>query len=137
MADVFTKQKRSAIMARIHGKHTSPEKRLKTLLRAAGIGYRSYAKDLPGTPDIVLRGTRVAVFINGCFWHGHLDCKRSKLPVSNVSFWRRKIQGNMRRDSAQRRRLRSQGWGVLTYWTCRRPELFAARVTRYLAAATR
>lgn len=118
MADVFSKKKRSAIMALIRGKHTKPEVALKNLLRAGGIRYRSHYSRLPGTPDIVLLDSKVAVFINGCFWHGHKGCRRSKLPTSNVAFWTQKIIGNVRRDRRVARQLRAMGWRVKVCWTC-------------------
>jgi DNA mismatch endonuclease (patch repair protein) len=128
MADVFSKKKRSAIMAAIHGKHTKPEKALKKLLRAGSIRYRSHDPSLPGTPDIVLPAQKIAVFINGCFWHGHLGCPRSKLPSTNTAFWTNKISGNMRRDRVQKRALRRLGWRVRVFWTCRKLNTFGSKL---------
>lgn len=79
MADVFSKKKRSAIMALVRSKHTAPEKALKKLLRASGVRYRSHYAGLPGTPDVVLPELKIAIFINGCFWHGHRGCERAVL----------------------------------------------------------
>ena len=120
MADIFSKKKRSAIMALIRNKHTAPEKALKRLLRALGVRYRSQCSRLPGTPDIVLPEAKVALFINGCFWHGHKGCRRSRLPTTNVKFWKRKIAKNVARDRAAARKLRAMGWKVRVYWTCKR-----------------
>ena len=132
MADVFSRTKRSAIMARVRGKHTAPEKAVKKLLRGAGLRYRSHASGLPGTPDIVLIDHKTAIFINGCFWHGHRGCRRSKLPMTNTTFWKKKIAGNMRRDSAATKELRKFGWKVLTYWTCAKPKAFALKTSERL-----
>jgi DNA mismatch endonuclease (patch repair protein) len=119
VADVFTKTKRSEIMARIKGRHTSPEIRLVMLLKRLGYKPQRHRKDLPGSPDVVLASTKTVLFVNGCFWHGHKNCKRATLPSSNKSFWMRKIEKNMQRDERQRRALRKMGWSVLTIWTCR------------------
>lgn len=130
MADVFSKKKRSAIMALIRGKHTKPEVALKKLLRADGIRYRSHYSGLPGTPDIILPISKVAVFINGCFWHGHKGCRRSKLPTTNIDFWTVKIAKNVKRDLAAARKLRAMGWQVRVYWTCRDLCVFASSLSR-------
>ena len=129
MADVFSKKKRSAIMAAIRGKHTAPEIALKKCLRANGIHYRSHPPGLPGTPDIVLPESRVAVFVNGCFWHGHNGCRRSKLPTTNVEFWKLKIAKNVKRDRAAARKLRTMGWKVRVYWTCAKLLGFASKLS--------
>lgn len=128
MADVFSKKKRSAIMAAVRSKHTAPEKALRKWLRASGIRYRSHASGLPGTPDIVLPESREAVFINGCFWHGHKGCRRSKLPTTNVEYWKPKIAKNVKRDLATTRKLRAMGWKVRIYWTCTKLPRFAAKL---------
>jgi DNA mismatch endonuclease, patch repair protein len=125
MADVFTRAKRSEIMARIKGKNTKPEIRLKKLLRAAGIRYRSHAKKLPGTPDVILPDSKAAVFVHGCFWHGHKGCRRSQLPSSNRAFWKKKITGNSLRDVKKARALRKLGWKVRVFWGCRDIAAFA------------
>ena len=130
MADVFSKKKRSTIMAAIRGKHTAPEKALKKWLRARGIRYRSHVSGLPGTPDVVLPESKVAIFINGCFWHGHTACRRSKLPTTNVEFWKLKIGKNVKRDRNASRNLRAMGWKVQIYWTCAKLESFASKLGR-------
>lgn len=128
MADVFSKKKRSAIMAAIRGKHTAPEKALKKLLRTRGIRYRSHVSGLPGTPDVVLPESKIAIFINGCFWHGHASCKRSRLPTTNVEFWKLKIRKNMKRDKCVSRSLRAMGWKIRIYWTCMKMALFVSKL---------
>lgn len=134
MADIFSKKKRSAIMASVRGKHTAPEGVIKKLLRASGFRYRSHVSSLPGTPDIILPAERIAIFVNGCFWHGHKGCRRSKLPTTNVAFWKRKISKNVTRDRAAARKLRKLGWNVRIYWTCAKTSQFES-VLRRLAAA--
>lgn len=115
MADILTKEKRSAVMAtvRSHGNRAT-ELRLATLLRSAKIvGWRRHQR-LPGLPDFVFRQARVAVFVDGCFWHG---CrKHCRMPQANASYWRRKISGNKARDHRVRRALSERGWTVLRIW---------------------
>lgn len=120
MADVYDKTKRSQIMASIKGKNTSPERLLTAIVRGLGFECEQYRKDLPGSPDIVLPCERVAIFINGCFWHGHKNCPRAALPKTNKEFWKNKIEKNKRRDERQKRLLRQAGWHVATIWTCDR-----------------
>ena len=130
MADVFSEKKRSAIMAAIRSKHTAPEKALKKWLKGNGIRYRSHVKRLPGTPDVVLPESKIAIFINGCFWHGHNACRRSKLPTTNVEFWKLKIRKNVKRDKIVSQKLRAMGWEVRIYWTCTKLLSFASKLER-------
>lgn len=118
MSDIFNKKKRSQIMAKIRGKDTSVEKALTCILRELGLRPEHHCTALPGTPDFVLRRQKVAIFTNGCFWHGHRDCSRAKPPTTNRAFWLGKIEGNKKRDARQQRSLRKMGWHVLTFWTC-------------------
>lgn len=133
MADVYTRAKRSKIMANIRGKNTSPEIQLVRFLKRLGLKPQRYRKDLPGSPDVVLPRDKTVLFVNGCFWHGHQSCTRATIPTSNTMFWRKKIERNMRRDAAQRRKLREMGWSVLTFWTCRplTQSSLAHRLRRY------
>jgi DNA mismatch endonuclease (patch repair protein) len=105
------------MMAAVRGKNTKPELAARSALFAAGYRYRLYRRDLPGSPDIVLPRYRVAVFVHGCFWHGH-DCPRGRRPTSNVEFWRAKLDGNMARDRANRAALEAAGWSVAVIWQC-------------------
>lgn len=105
-------------MSCIKGRNTSPEKSVRRCLRKIGQTYRSYNVDLPGNPDIVLNKLKKVIFVHGCFWHHHNDCKRATLPQTNRSFWRKKIKGNASRDILARRKLRKMGWQVLTVWQC-------------------
>ena len=118
MPDRFTPQDRSRIMANIKGRNTSPEKMVKRCLRKLGVRYRSHAPHLPGTPDFILPDLETALFVNGCFWHGHRGCRRASIPRSNTNFWKKKITGNIERDKKKARQLRSLGWHVETIWQC-------------------
>jgi DNA mismatch endonuclease (patch repair protein) len=122
-------------MAKIKGKHTSPEVRLTDLLEELGLNPESHRKDLPGSPDAVLPKNKVVLFVNGCFWHGHRNCSRAILPSTNRVFWKTKIEKNMRRDASQRRKLRKMGWRVFTFWTCRplTLDILVSRLKRYVS----
>lgn len=136
MADVYSKAKRSQIMASIRGKHTSPEILLARLLKELGLGFERHRKDLPGSPDAVLPRKKIALFVNGCFWHGHHNCSRATLPSTNKVFWRAKIEKNKSRDESQRRKLRKMGWSVLTFWTCKplTREALCSRLQKYTSS---
>ena len=142
-SDVFSLAKRSEVMAQIRGKNTEPEVRLRHALFALGLRYRLHVPDLPGRPDLVFPRYRAAVFINGCFWHGH-GCDLFKWPKNNRAFWRSKITGNAQRDRRVRRQLTRDGWRTLTIWECsiRRGRAHqipavASRVERWLRVTAR
>jgi DNA mismatch endonuclease, patch repair protein len=118
MADTLDPSVRSRIMARIRGKHTRPELLVRRFLWANGFRYRIHVRHLPGTPDIVLPAYRVAIFVHGCFWHGHPGCKDNRIPKSNVAFWENKLRTNAARDARQIADLQALGWQVLTVWEC-------------------
>ena len=119
VADVFTPEQRSAVMRRIKGRDTGPERRVRAALRAAEIGYRLGGQGLPGRPDVVMKGRRIAVFVHGCFWHGH-DCPRgARKPKANADYWRAKIERNRARDARVEAALTAAGWRVVTAWECR------------------
>jgi len=116
--DVFTPEQRSAVMRRVKGKDTSPELAVRAILRTAGIGYRLGGCGLPGKPDVVMKGRRTAVFVHGCFWHGH-DCPRgARQPKANADYWIAKIGRNRSRDAANTDVLLASGWRVITVWEC-------------------
>jgi len=116
--DVFTPEQRSAVMRRVRGRDTGPELAVRRILRAAGIGYRLGGGGLPGRPDLVMKGRRTAVFVHGCFWHGH-DCPRGgRQPKANAAYWTAKIDRNRARDAAARAALETAGWRVVTVWEC-------------------
>jgi DNA mismatch endonuclease (patch repair protein) len=119
VTDVFSKEKRSSVMRRVKGKDTAPELKVRRLLWAMGVrGYRLHRKDLPGAPDVVLPGRRLAIFVHGCFWHGH-DCARgARVPKQNRDYWIAKVGRNRARDVSHRAALEAMGWRVLVLWEC-------------------
>lgn len=117
MGDVHNPEQRSANMRAIRHKDTGPEMQIRRLLFARGFRYRLHVKSLPGSPDIVLPKHRVAVFVHGCFWHGH-GCHLFKEPGTRTEFWMGKIQGNRERDFRNEAKLLEDGWRVLTIWEC-------------------
>lgn len=116
--DVFSREKRSRIMSRVSGKNTKPELLVRSLLHKMGFRFRLHRKDLPGKPDIVLPKFKKVIFIHGCFWHGHIDCRRSKRPTTNEEFWKEKLDRNKERDKNSLKNLSDLGWGVLVIWVC-------------------
>ncbi len=105
------------MMAAVKGKNTKPELIVRRALHAAGFRFRLHRRDLPGRPDIVLPRHRTAVFVHGCFWHGH-DCRRGRRPSTNVDFWGPKLDRNVERDLANQAALEAAGWQVVTIWEC-------------------
>lgn len=131
MADHLSREQRSENMKAVRNKNTAPEMMARKAAHRLGLRFRLHRSDLPGSPDFVLPKYRTAFFINGCFWHGH-GCSRSKLPQTNVEFWREKIRKNRVRDKRARRALQSCGWRVITLWQCELGSLEAA--TKQLSA---
>jgi DNA mismatch endonuclease (patch repair protein) len=118
MTDVYSAEKRSAVMRRVKGRDTTPELTVRRLLTALGVRYRLHRKDLPGKPDIVMAGRRLAIFVHGCFWHGH-DCARgARVPKANRDYWLGKVGRNRQRDGVSRAALEAAGWRVETIWEC-------------------
>jgi DNA mismatch endonuclease, patch repair protein len=118
MTDVYSPEKRSAVMRRVKGRDTAPELKVRRALTALGARYRLNRRDLPGSPDIVMPGRRVAIFVHGCFWHGH-DCARgSRVPKANREYWTAKVARNVARDQRTAQALAEQGWQVETIWEC-------------------
>lgn len=118
MADTVSKEKRSEIMSHVTGKETKPEIIVRKYLFARGLRYRKNVKRLPGTPDIVFPKYKTAVFVNGCFWHGHKGCRYSHLPSTNFEYWEKKIADNIERDDRKKRELEGLGYRVLIIWQC-------------------
>jgi DNA mismatch endonuclease (patch repair protein) len=117
MADVLTSEQRRFNMSRIRGRNTKPELLLRRGLHARGLRFRLHRKDLPGCPDLVFPRFHAAVFVHGCFWHGH-QCPLFKAPQTRAEFWLNKISGNVERDRKALEGLRSAGWRVLIIWEC-------------------
>lgn len=116
--DVVDAAVRSRMMAGIKGKDTKPEILVRRCLSAAGIRYRLHLRDLPGAPDVVLPGRKVAIFVHGCFWHVHQGCRFAATPATRPEFWKAKLQGNVDRDEGAVARLAMLGWRVLVVWEC-------------------
>ena len=116
--DVFSPQKRSAVMRAVPGKHSSAELGVRRLLTAMGLRYRLHRRDLPGSPDLVFPSRRLALFVHGCFWHGH-DCARgARVPKSNTGYWLAKVARNRARDASASSALAQLGWRVEAVWEC-------------------
>ena len=118
LMDIWNKEKRSECMSRIRSKNTKPELALRKALFARGFRYRVNDKKLPGKPDIVLPKYKTVIFIHGCFWHGHEDCKYAYIPKTNTRFWIDKITSNAERGKVNAEKLTALGWNVLTVWEC-------------------
>ena len=118
MADKHTKQVRSYNMSQIKGKNTKPEMLVRKYLHAHGFRYRLHSKDLPGKPDIVLPKYKTLIFVHGCFWHGHEDCKYFVVPKTNTDFWLNKINGNIINDKKVLNALKKDGWRIVVVWEC-------------------
>jgi DNA mismatch endonuclease (patch repair protein) len=135
--DVFTAEQRSAVMARVKGRDTGPELKLRRLLHGAGYRYRLQVRDLPGRPDLAFPRRRAAVFVHGCFWHGH-DCPRgARAPKANADYWQAKIARNRARDAAVQSDLAARGWTGLVVWECelKQPDAVLRRLRAALGPA--
>lgn len=118
MSDVVSRETRSRMMSGIRAKDTKPELLVRKALFAAGFRFRLHRRDLPGVPDVVLPGKKVAIFVHGCFWHMHERCKSAKLPSSRKDFWSEKLGRNVDRDRKSVDALIRLGWRVLVVWEC-------------------
>lgn len=125
--DNHTAEQRHRNMAAVRGKDTKPEIAVRRLLHALGYRFRIQRKDLPGKPDIVLPKYRLAIFVNGCFWHRHPGCRHASVPSTNVEFWSKKFAENTARDARNYEQLRQMGWKVLIIWECEVKAMVAAR----------
>ena len=113
-----TTEQRAAIMRAVKSRDTAPELAVRTLLHRFAPGYRLHRRDIPGTPDIAFMSRKRAIFVHGCFWHGH-DCARgARAPKANADYWRAKIARNVARDAQHRAALAALGWRVLVVWEC-------------------
>ena len=118
MPDTLTKEQRHNAMSAIHSSSTKPELKLRRALWRQGFRYRVNDKRLPGRPDVVLPKYRTVVFLHGCFWHGHKDCKNYTVPKTNTEFWVAKVARNQKRDQEVWRKLEAKGWSVIIVWEC-------------------
>lgn len=105
-------------MRQIRSSNTKPEKIVRSLLHRMGFRFRINQNNLPGKPDIVLKKHNTIIFVHGCFWHGHRNCKRSNTPKTNRDYWINKIQTNVKRDKKNIRELKKEGWKVIVVWEC-------------------
>ncbi|HET8888710.1 MAG TPA: very short patch repair endonuclease [Candidatus Angelobacter sp.] len=117
MTDTFGSEMRSWIMSRVPSRGTKPEQRVCEALIAAGMRFSKHRSNLPGNPDVVFTRRRLAVFVNGCFWHWH-GCARCRMPATNRHYWKQKIDRNVQRDKQHRAELHRRGWRYLTIWEC-------------------
>lgn len=118
MSDKHTPEQRRFNMQQIKATNTKPEILLRKLLFSKGYRYRINSKTLPGKPDIVLKKYKTVIFINGCFWHGHENCRYYVIPKTRTEFWTDKINSNRRRDQKNLELLIKNGWKVITIWEC-------------------
>ena len=118
MSDVLTPVQRHRNMAAIHSASTKPELVFRCALWRLGFRYRINDKSHPGRPDIVLPKYRTVIFVHGCFWHGHKDCKYYTIPKTNTEFWMAKVARNQERDQEVWRKLEAKGWSVIIVWEC-------------------
>jgi DNA mismatch endonuclease (patch repair protein) len=121
-------------MSKISGKKTKPEIIIADLLVRLKYRFRQNDKTLPGTPDIVFSRRKKVIFVNGCFWHGHKKCSRSKLPTTNRVFWKDKIDGNIKRDKRNKRELTKLGWKYLVIWQCEINKLKEKKIIKKVKA---
>jgi len=134
MADVHNKTTRSYNMSRIRSAHTKPEIAVRKFLHARGFRYTLHNKKLPGKPDIVLPKYKTIVFIHGCFWHGHDNCKYYVVPKTRTEWWLNKINTNKNNDSKAVAALKKEGWKIITVWEC---DLKSAKIDETLASLVR
>jgi DNA mismatch endonuclease, patch repair protein len=119
MTDVHSKEVRSYNMSQIKGKNTKPEMIVRKFLHSQGFRYRLNVKNLPGTPDLVLPRYRTVIFVHGCFWHGHKNCKYSVIPKTRTDWWTHKIDKTKEKDSFNINELKNLGWEVYIIWECK------------------
>lgn len=119
MADVHTLEQRRFNMQQIKGKNTKPELLVRKYLHAQGFRYKLHDKTLPGKPDLVLPKHNTVIFIHGCFWHGHANCKYFKIPQTRTEWWTEKINKNKTKDEKAIRELKRNGWKIITVWECK------------------
>lgn len=116
--DVVDPATRSRLMAGIKGKNTKPELVVRRFLHAHGYRFRLHRRDLPGKPDILLPRLKACIFVHGCFWHRHANCKYAVLPKTRIDFWTKKLESNVARDRKVMEELTDNGWHVFTVWEC-------------------
>jgi DNA mismatch endonuclease (patch repair protein) len=123
VVDHVDRTKRSLIMAAVHSEDTGPEMAVRRIVHGLGYRYRLHVRSLPGCPDLVFAGRRKIIFVHGCFWHRHKNCRYATSPKTSSEFWEAKFAANVARDRRVWRDLKRLGWGVLTIWQCELKEL--------------
>ena len=118
MPDILSVNQRQRCMSRVKSKDTKPEILLRKSFWKRGLRYRVNEVKLPGKPDIVIPKYRTVIFVHGCFWHGHKNCKKASIPATNTEFWKAKITRNQQRDQEVWRQLEAKGWSVIIVWEC-------------------
>lgn len=116
--DIVNKKIRKKMMSKIRNKGTELELKVRKILFSSGFRYRLNVNNLPGKPDIVLKKYKTVIFINGCFWHQHNNCKKATIPKTNTLFWKKKLDNNKSRDEKNCKDLKKSGWKVITIWEC-------------------
>ena len=130
--DTLTRKQRSERMSKIRSKNTGVEMCVRKTVHGLGYRYRLHDKRLPGCPDLVFRSRKKVIFVHGCFWHLHANCKQYRLPKTKQRFWLPKLQENKKRDVANRRSLKMMGWNILTLWECELRKDLEGRIRRFL-----
>lgn len=136
MSDTLTTSQRHFCMSRVHSSSTKPEVILRHSLWRLGFRYRINDRHLPGSPDVVLPKYRTAVFVHGCFWHGHKGCKNYTVPKTNTDFWVAKVARNQERDQEVWRKLEAKGWSVIIVWECQLKKAILNETVERVAAET-
>jgi DNA mismatch endonuclease (patch repair protein) len=136
MADTFAPDERSAIMRAVRSRHTAPEHQVRRIVRRLGIRFRGHCRELPGAPDLSCAARRAAIFIHGCFWHGHSCARGARMPKTNRTYWEAKIARNKARDRRALAALRRLGWRPIVVWECalKNEAAVEKRLDRFLAA---
>lgn len=134
MADTLNPDERSKRMSLVRGKDTKPELLVRRLVYSLGYRYRLHSTEIPGKPDMVFKGRRKVIFVNGCFWHRHDNCSLARLPKSRLDFWKPKLEGNKERDKKNQEKLSARGWGFLVIWECEisDPEALTDKILNFL-----
>jgi len=135
--DKLSPERRSANMARIRSQNTSPEVSLRKVIHRLGYRFRLHRNDLPGKPDLVFPSRKKVIFVHGCFWHQHSECREGRVPGSRLEYWVPKLRRNQERDVLAQSSLKEQGWGYLVVWECELKDITAVlkRVRGFLGRA--
>lgn len=127
MTDTFEAEKRSQIMALVKSRNTKPEIIVRQLVHQLGFRFQLKTYPLPGNPDIVLPRYKIAIFVHGCFWHQHQECRGRRIPKSRLDYWQPKLQRNVERDKGNLQQLKASGWKAIVVWECSLKDLECAR----------